>query len=197
MADEPPKEDANKGEGAPAKGPSPMVPILMIVVLVPAMTFGISQFLILPKIQKMIEASTQEGHGDPADGPKEAHEAPKKAKEEGGGHGGGHGEGAEEGSAQVCEFQDIVTNIAGGIQARYIRVSFTIEGDDPHFTQITENNRTKLIDTTLGILSALQWEEVQKPGTKNLVRNDLINAFNTALRGDIVKNLYFGQFVVQ
>lgn len=186
MADDAAPDAANKGEGQPPKPPSPLVPIILIVLLVPGLTFGISQFVILPKMKSMVEETVSTALSENAQSSK-------------GGKGGGPRDAAHNEAVpmQTYEFQDIVTNISSGIQARYIRVSFTIEGDDPRFVELADTNRTKLVDTALGILSALQWEEVQKAGTKNLVRNDLINAFNTALHGELVKNLYFAQFVVQ
>jgi flagellar FliL protein len=39
--------------------------------------------------------------------------------------------------------------------------------------------------------------DLETPGSKNLVRNDLMTNFNQALNSEIVEQIYFSEFVVQ
>jgi flagellar FliL protein len=60
-----------------------------------------------------------------------------------------------------------------------------------------EQNRAKVIDATLSVLSNLTLQDLEEPGIKNIVRNQLINQIGQALKSNAVEQLYFSEFVVQ
>jgi flagellar basal body-associated protein FliL len=39
--------------------------------------------------------------------------------------------------------------------------------------------------------------DLESPSSKNMVRNDLIESFNQALKNKVIERLYFTEFVVQ
>lgn len=194
MSDEP-IEDLTPEPVAPKSG-NPWIPLIVIVLLTPAVTYATLQFLFMPQLKKalgdQIMAQTGEGH-------EEAQYDYEPVKDSGGhgggGHGGGHGE--EGGNPHSYEFKNIVANLTGSMKSRYVKVSFLVEGSHDDFAGIIEQNRAKLIDTTLTVLSSLRLSDLDEPGIKNMVRADLINAYETALRGHLVEELYFSEFVVQ
>lgn len=113
-------------------------------------------------------------------------------------HGGGHGDTSGGGvSGNTYEFDGILANLSGSSMNRYVRVSFIIEGSEPGFAGIMEQNRVKLIDATISVLSSLSSFDLQSAGVKNQVRSKLIAAFDAVLKKRMVEGLYFSEFVVQ
>ena len=188
-ADAPEKEGAEQAEGK-EKNPSggnPWIPLAVALLLFPAISYALIEFVFLPKMTHLLEgvgaggsssADLEEAHGGAAEG----------------------GQGASEPSGKAFtkyKFENVVANLSGSMQSRYLKVSFTIEGDDPAFTEKIEDNKARLTDNTLSLLSSMSLDDLEKPGAKNLIRSDLINAFNNSLKGKVVKQLYFYEFVVQ
>ena len=185
MADEA-GEDLPEAGGA--KGPSPLIPVLAIVIILPVINFMMTQFMLIPGMKSALAETIQES-GVMAEGEKGGGEssAPSAA------------ESSEEGIAEPAsyEFDGIIANLAGSMRSRYVKVSFMVEGSDPEFTATMEKNRTKLIDAAIGVLAALTIKDLEDAGIKNVIRNDLIGSFEAALRKRIVESLYFSEFVVQ
>lgn len=185
------------------KGGSPMLPIILVIVLVPVLCYGMTNFLLLPKIKAMVhgaevaeadshgEAKEEAGHGH---GEKKAEKKPEKKKEEKkGGHGGGHGGGEE----ANFEFGTTIVNLAGAGGARYLRTNFVVTGDDKNFPEVMKSNLSALRDTAINVLSSQSLSILDAPGGKNVVRNELISQFNRTLGGEVVEQIYFSEFVVQ
>ena len=170
----------------PAGGPAPaakanLLPVIIVVLAIPLITIGLWEFVMMPEIKKMALE-----HGGSL-GEREA--APAKAPP---------GKGPERGEAVITyEVKDIVANLSGSLRSRYIKVSFTLESRQKDFTALMESNRAKIIDATLAVLSDLTLQDLEEPGIKNIVRNDLLNAFGLALKSNAVEQLYFSEFVVQ
>ena len=57
--------------------------------------------------------------------------------------------------------------------------------------------RPQLGDVTLAVLSSLTLSDLEEAGSKNLIRERLLAAYNQALGSRVVDNLYFSEFVVQ
>ena len=180
MADETPAPDAAAEVAAEKKQGNPLIPALIFAILTPGLTFAVAQFMIVPQIK----AAMGLGGG--------AHGAEHAAA--GGNHGGGgHGEATH---ATSFEFNDIVANLSESLQSRYIKVSFTVEGTNADMVEIIEGSQAKYIDTVLTILSSLTLKDLEAPGIKNLVRNDLLASFDEISNG-LIEHIYFSEFVVQ
>ena len=185
---------------APTKAPSPWVPIIAVCVLMPAISFATTQYLLLPKIRgavleqkAIVHSAKPEGKGDAKKGHGEA------AK---GGHGKeehGKGEGAEGGAggAFSYDFENIVVNLSGAMGTRYLKTSFTTLSDNPDLKKLIDENKKQLLDVALSVLSTRTMADLEQPGSKNVVRNDLMANFNQALKSDLVSQIYFSEFVVQ
>ncbi len=190
---------------APAEGAAPakkggggikaLLPLVAAVVIAPAATFAVAQFVLLPKLKAELAAAATEGGG-------EAHAAPAKKKAEGGekkkegGHGGKEGEGG--GSADTYNFENVVVNLSGTMGTRYLKTSFVVTGAKPDTIKETfEENKAKLTDVTLGVLSSLTLFDLEEPGAKNVLREKLVTAYNQALGSRVAEQVYFSDFVVQ
>ncbi len=209
----PETEKPAEGEAAAPKAPNPLIPVIAVVVLMPAITFAMINFLLLPKIKGIVlekkatehaeeGAKAAGGHGA-AKEEKGGHGAAKpKEKEAKGGHGGGHGKeekggGGGAGGAFSYDFENVVVNLAGTMGTRYLKTSFTALSDNPEVKTIIEENKKQLLDVTLNVLSTRTLADLEQPGAKNVVRNDLMANLNQALKSDLISQIYFTDFVVQ
>lgn len=173
MADESQEQAAN----ASAKGGrGGMVTLLLVVVLVPALSYAMTQFLIVPQIKAAVAGSSHEAE------PAEHQELPNTHKES---------------ASHAVEFTDIVSNLADSMKSRYIKVSFTAYSSDPEIEKRMEHEKAKLLDATLGILSSLTVSELEEAGVKNRLRTELLLSFEAVLHARLFEELYFSEFVVQ
>ena len=171
------------------------LPVIAAIVVAPGATFAVAQFVLLPKFKAELAAAVAaepgaEGHAAPA---KKKSEGEKKEK---GGHGGKEEEGGA--AADTYEFANVVVNLSGTMGTRYLKTSFVVTGAKPDTIQdaFTEN-KARLMDVTLGVLSSLSLSDLEEPGSKNVLREKLVTAYNQALGGRIADQVYFSDFVVQ
>ena len=194
MAQEAPKAKSATApaaaEAAPAAaaGRGGWLPVIVVLVAVPVLSFVMAEFVLFPRLEKRLAAG----------GLVPAEEEKHVAKPAAGGHGKGHGEEAAEGEvAQSYEFKDIVSNLAGAMKSRYIKVTFTAYGSDPKFSEVIESNKARLLDTTLSVLGSLNLAEMEDAAIKNKVRISLVQAYHTALQARVIEEVYFSEFVIQ
>jgi len=211
---------AEKGDGhgaAPAAagggGMKAMMPAIIAIVLAPAATWGVANFVLLPKFKASVAAAVAAGdpeaaaHGDAkadAHGEKkeDAHGAKKEdahgAKKEdahGAKKAGGHGD--KGGGGEGYKFENVVVNLAGTMGTRYLKASFLITGDKPDLAERFAEAKPQLTDLTLAVLSSLTLADLEEAGFKNILRERLLASYNQALGSKVAENLYFSEFVVQ
>lgn len=189
------KADAKPAAAAGGAAAS-WLPILVVIVILPVLSFVVTEMVMIPRVKKAIaeiaviqKEGDQPAHGGPA--PTAQKEEKKKEK------GGKPGEKGEGEVSKEVKFENVVANLAGNMKTRFVKVSFSLEGVGDDFKSTIEGNRTKLVDSALSILGGLTIAELDEPGVKNIVRSDLINSFNQILGGKIVTGLYFSEFVIQ
>jgi flagellar protein FliL len=189
---------------APAEGTGPAkkggglvktwLPVLIAVLVAPGASFAVAQFVLLPKLKAQLAEVADpaaEAHA-PADKKKPAEGEKKKEK----GKGGKEGEGAS--SADTYEFANVVVNLSGTMGTRYLKTSFVVTGAKPDTIKAAfDDNKAKLTDVTLGVLSSLSLADLEEPGAKNVLREKLVTAYNQALNGRVAEQVYFSDFVVQ
>lgn len=181
-------------------GGNPWLPVIVVVVLLPLLSFALLQFVFLPRLEAAVGAAA---HGsDEHEGlPMVNSGGPGAPTSSGGGaHGGGHSAGAEgEQGGNVIHlyhFETIKTNLANP-STTLIIVKFSVKGSDPLFIQTIDQYQVQLTDATLKVLSLLTRIDTQSPGVQNVVKNDLIARFNQVLGRNLVEDLYFTDFVTQ
>jgi flagellar FliL protein len=173
---------------ASAKGDKmPLIALVASLVLAPALTFGVAQFVLIPQLKASLSLEgdhTEESH----------------AEDDGGHGGGGHGEGKDgepTGDAKSYAFENMVVNLAGTMGTRYLKCSFVVTGRDSSLRASFESNKMQLTDVTLSVLSSLSLVELEEAGAKNLLRERLVNAYNQALGKALAEQVYFADFVIQ
>jgi flagellar FliL protein len=180
MAEEETASAETKEAPAPAKAPSAWPPIIAVLVLMPAISFGVTQFVLIPRIKAAV--LQQGGKGETAGA--EQHE--KKSEKNG-----------EDKPAPSYEFSNIVVNLSGSGGTRYLKTSFTVVGSKPDLQQTLTDNKNQLLDIAINVLGSKSMADLEAPGSKNMIRNDLLESFNQALKDPIIEQLYFTEFVVQ
>lgn len=208
-ADAAPAEGAAKGGGIAG-----FLPLIVALVLGPAISFAVAQFVLLPKFKAEVAAAVAQqnpgeggepgkepaasGHGE-AKKPEPAKPAAHgEAKKPAGGHGEKKGEGkgvATEGP-NAYKFDSVVVNLSGTMGTRYLKASFLVTGKN-NLNELFESRKPELYDVTLNLLGSLTLADLEEVGSRNLIRARLMNAYNEALGGRIVEQIYFSDFIVQ
>lgn len=203
----PEKSGTTPAEGsAPAKAKGgalkAWLPVILVMVATPTICWAVGEFVLLPKLQaRLAELTVAEGgaaHADPASKKTVAH-TEKGKKTEGHGEKKGHGGKGEGGAVtDTYEFSNVVVNLSGSMGTRYLKTSFVVTGQKPDTIKPAfEENKAKLTDVTLGVLSSLTLTDLEEPGAKNVLREKLVTAFNQALGQSVAEQVYFSDFVVQ
>ncbi len=164
-------------------------------------------YVLLPKLQQAMGKTQQVESGNSG-------AVEKKSSGHGGGEGseasaeageGGHGS-SEKASAKSSEhggrkssvpLKKVIVNIAGTSGTRYLLGSFTLVGTSSNFKAKIEENQDQLVDLASGILAAKTIPDIEKPGIRNILRNELISAFNGVLGSGTVTEIYITEFAVQ
>jgi flagellar basal body-associated protein FliL len=179
-----------------AKGGGSMMPILAVIILVPALCYATTQYLLLPKLKAALgtpEAAHESASAEPEKkgaGKKEGGVAATKDKDKAKAGGSGN-------YAHSHEFGDVIVNLAGAKGTRYLRAHFSLASSDANLDAIIKTNENQLRDVAIGVLSTQTLDSLEAPGARNAVRNELIAQFNQALHGEVVEQIYFTEFVVQ
>jgi flagellar FliL protein len=155
------------------------IPAIAAIVLAPAASFAVAQYALLPTLQRKLAQPAPE---------EAAAAAPAPAK-------------GEKGGATVAppsyEFSNIVVNLAGTMGTRYLKTTFLVTGGEANLKDIFEDNKARLLDVTLNVLSSLTLADLEEPGSKNVLREKLVTSYNQALGRKVAEQVYFSDFVVQ
>ena len=180
-----------------AKTPGVMVPLLAVFVLMPALAYGLTEYVLIPKLRAVIPAAAsadagafpaKKGEGKTEAAPA-AHTAAKKGE-------GDSKKGAEASEASF-EFKDVIVNLSGALGTRYLKTSFTVTGSDSRLPDVVKNDHQKLLDITINVLSARTLNDLDSPTAKNAIREELIAKYNHALGVEMIEEIYFSEFVIQ
>lgn len=176
MADDrKPAPAENPAEAKPAAqgGLKNWLPLILAVVLMPALAFGMTKFVIVPQLQSSLGIKPAE---------------PGTAK----------GKNAADAKKMSVPFNKLLVNIAGTMGSRYLLVSVTVVGlgGETFKTKMTENE-AELRDMAMGALANKTLADLEKPGARNLIRTELINGFNNVLGDNSVQEIYITEFGIQ
>ena len=178
------KEKGGAAEAAPSGGgKGPLIIAAAAVVLAPVLSLGVAQFVLLPKLEKKLAAPAAAASAESEAAPAAGAEDKKDGKTA---------------APPTYEFQNVVVNLAGTMGTRYLKTSFIVTGGkESNLQKIFEDNKAKLTDVTLNVLSSLTLADLEEPGSKNVLREKLVGAYNQALDHKIADQIYFSDFVVQ
>ncbi len=167
----------------------PVIALLASLVLAPALTFAVAQFVLIPALKAELNPGA-------ADEEKPADELAAEGGDAA--SGAAHGEkGALAGDPKSYVFENMVVNLAGTMGTRYLKCSFVVTGRDAGLRSAFEGRKIQLTDVTLSVLSSLSLVELEEAGAKNLLRERLVNSYNQALGKALAEQVYFSDFVIQ
>jgi flagellar FliL protein len=178
MPDDNASADPAEGAATPAAAASggfkAWLPLIVTMLLMPALAFGVAQFVILPQLQKGLGIKAGEGAAS-SGGKKEA--------------------GADKQEAVVMN--KLLVNVADTMGARYLLVSLSVVGNTSDFKQKMMDHDAQLRDMACGDLATKTLADLEKPGERNVIRNELITGFNNILGDSVVQEIYLTEFAIQ
>lgn len=160
---------------ASAGGFKSWLPLLVTVVLMPALAYGMTEYVLLPQIQK--------GLGMKTSGSSEAGSTGKK-----------NGANAK---TQSVMMNKLLVNVAGTMGARYLLVSLSVVGTGDDFPEVMKQHDAQLRDMACGALATKTLSDLEKPDARNLIRTQLITGFNNILGDSVVREIYLTEFAIQ
>lgn len=151
------------------------LPLIVTMLLMPALAFGVAQFVILPQLQK--------GLGIKAAAGVDATAPPKKE--------------ASDVKQETVLMSKLLVNVADTMGARYLLVSLSVVGTTTDFKQKMADHDAQLRDMACGDLATKTLADLEKPGERNTIRNELITGFNNILGDSVVQQIYLTEFAIQ
>jgi flagellar protein FliL len=153
------------------------LPLLLNLLLMPALAYATFVFLILPKMT----GSTPAGHATA--GATEA--VPQAGKE------------AARQKITVPLGAKVLVNVAGTMGTRYLLASMTLVGTNPELKALIEKSDAEMRDAAASALSVKTISDLEKPGARNLIRTELISVFNNILGQGAITDIYLTEFAIQ
>lgn len=157
------------------KGGNSWVPLIANIVLMPAIAYALTTFVLIPKIQG---GKADAGHGASGD----SH---------------GDGKSAAKSKITVPLGGKVLVNVAGTAGTRYLVATITLVGKNADLKEKVELNDPELRDAASSILGIKTISDLEKPGMRNIIRSELIAAFNDILGKESVTDIYLTEFAVQ
>jgi flagellar FliL protein len=179
-------KDSAKPEGAAPVAPAPTgggfkawLPLIIVIVLMPLLAFGMTQYVLLPQLKKGLDLGASVG----GDAGAETKSKPKKD--------------APDAKHESVLLSKLLVNVSGTMGARYLLVSLSVVGTTADFKAKMTEKDAQLRDMATGALQLKTLADLEKPGSRNLIRNELLAGFNTILGDDSVSDIYFIEFAIQ
>lgn len=198
------KDAAKHAEAAGKGGIKAMLPLIITIVLMPVLAFAMTQFVLVPKLQKAITASASTGeHAEDAEETGEATEAHPAPEADGHGESAkaGHGEGEAKplakGAKATVPLPKVIVNVKDTQATRYLMSSYTLVGKGEEFKTLIESNMEQVRDVAASVLSMKSIQDLEKPDIRNVIKSELIATINTALGKPAVKEIYITDFAIQ
>jgi flagellar FliL protein len=171
-------QDKGQGAAQPASsgGIKAWMPLIANILLMPVIAYALVAFVLVPKLQ-----GSKGGSGEAASATAAVGEDGKLV--------------AKKISAPLSS--KVLVNVAGTAGTRYLVANITLVGKVPDLKAREELNDAELRDAASSILSGKTISDLEKPGMRNIIRAELISAFNDVLGKDIVTEIYLTEFAVQ
>ena len=90
-----------------------------------------------------------------------------------------------------------IANLGDEDGKRYLRASLQVEFFDARVPPDFQARIPQMRDLLLTLFTSKRFAEIRTPEGKALLRDDIINRMNRALNKDVVKAVYFTEFLVQ
>ena len=93
---------------------------------------------------------------------------------------------------------DMVVNLSDLQQTRFLKTKITLGyPQTKENEQLIDENKNKVIEEVLLTLRQKSYADVSPPSATNQLKTELIKAVNDRLKANVVKELYFTEYIVQ
>ncbi|MEW6302710.1 MAG: flagellar basal body-associated FliL family protein [Verrucomicrobiota bacterium] len=177
------KNGAAEGEAPVKRGRGALgawLPLIANLVLMPALGYATFTWLVLPKMKP-----PGEQQGAPAEAGKESVEA------------GGKQTAPAKVKVTAPLPGKVLVNVAGTMGTRYLLANMTLVSHNTELKGLIEKNEPQLKDAAASALASKTIPDLEKPGARNVIRNELISIFNNVLGEGTVIELYLTEFAIQ
>jgi len=211
MADKPTETPAAEKEAAPAEASAEPVaskstgggfkawlPLIVTVAIMPALAYAMTTFVLAPKLQRAVASVNSEPSAETAEPAAEKSKAAAPESSEGKGKAANtaNAKGGKSGKV-TYPLGKVLVNISGSMGTRYLMANITLVGTSADFKDKVEANKDQLLDVASGTLGAKTINDLEKQGARNMIRSELLLAFNGAIGDGAVKDLYITEFAIQ
>ena len=86
---------------------------------------------------------------------------------------------------------------AGSGASRYLRTTLTVGVADEHEKEKIKEYSGPIRNAIIMYLTEKRADELTDPAGKNQIRGDLLKQINTAIGRQLVRNVYFKEFLIQ
>ena len=131
----------------------------------------------------------------PFGGHADRHAEATAAIEDGGEHG-GHGA-KDKGPGPILALETFIANLADEGGSRYLKATFQVEFLGAVVPPDVNGRLPQIRDLILTLLSSKTFEDVRTAEGKQQLREEIITRMNQVLEKDVVKAVYFTEFIVQ
>ncbi|MDO9171525.1 MAG: flagellar basal body-associated FliL family protein, partial [bacterium] len=171
-----------------------LVLLAVIIVVQAALAVGVTQFVIVPKLQNLgagdqvAEAEATGEHGQPAAKGKSGHGKPAK-----------HGEAASlSGRGALVGLKEVTVSLRSeGAVTSYLRISVDLEVPDQTKVLLVEERLPHLRDIVIASLSNKYAADLRSLEGKEALKAELLRKLGEALPEAGLMNIYFSDLVVQ
>jgi flagellar protein FliL len=109
----------------------------------------------------------------------------------------GHGGKEEKGPGPILPLETFIANLADEGGSRYLKATFQIEFLGASVPPDVNGRLPQIRDLLLTLLSSKTFDEVRTADGKQQLREEIIARVNQVLDRDVVKAVYFTEFIVQ
>ena len=104
-----------------------------------------------------------------------------------------------EGMSIMCPLKSFIVNLAdkSGLGRRYLKITMELEVASEKGKELVDKQTAKLRDSILFVLSSLSYDEINSTGGKMRLKRSLLSRIKQTLGADVVRKVYFVEFVVQ
>jgi len=188
-----PAETADATPSAPG-GIMAWLPLIVMIVLMPVLAFVMTRFVLAPRLVRALSVG-EPADAEPSPSAVEQHPAAQKttdAKSENTKEKpvSGKSEKGQAGQHVLAPLGKVLVNIAGSMGSRYLMANLTLVGNTADLPERVESNKDQLMDLASGVLYSKSISDLEQPGARNLIRNELRMVFNNALGEGVVQEIY-------
>lgn len=103
----------------------------------------------------------------------------------------------EEAVGVMVPLEPFIVNLAGSEGKRFLKVTMTLELNDPGTRPEYNENTQRIVDSILVLLSSKTFEEVYSVQGKFKLKDEITTRVNRFLLSGHIKDVYFTEFVIQ